>query len=120
MKRKICMMALSLGLMIIFCWTASASMSSNNYKIKSMVSSCGGGPMGSVNYLADSTTGQPTPIPSGNQSPGSLNYTLYPGFWYTVGEIDICECDLNDDGNCDMLDWLKFGVDWGRTDCPVF
>jgi alkaline phosphatase len=34
-----------------------------------------------------------------------------------VGEIDICECDLNDDGNCDMLDWLVFGVDWGRTDC---
>jgi hypothetical protein len=29
----------------------------------------------------------------------------------------ICECDLNGDGNCDMLDWLLFGVDWGRTDC---
>ena len=28
-----------------------------------------------------------------------------------------CECDLNNDGRCDMQDWLKFGEDWGRTDC---
>ena len=28
-----------------------------------------------------------------------------------------CECDLNHDGRCDMLDWLIFGQDWGRTDC---
>jgi hypothetical protein len=30
-----------------------------------------------------------------------------------------CECDLNGDGKCDMLDWLLFGEDWGRTDCPI-
>jgi len=29
-----------------------------------------------------------------------------------------CECDLNSDGKCDMQDWLIFGEDWGRTDCP--
>jgi hypothetical protein len=28
-----------------------------------------------------------------------------------------CECDLNHDGMCDMLDWLLFGEDWGSTDC---
>ena len=28
-----------------------------------------------------------------------------------------CECDLDHNGNCDMEDWLKFGEDWGRTDC---
>ena len=28
-----------------------------------------------------------------------------------------CECDLNQDGMCDMQDWLFFGEDWGRTDC---
>ena len=28
-----------------------------------------------------------------------------------------CECDLNNDGRCDMSDWLLFGEDWGRTDC---
>ena len=30
-----------------------------------------------------------------------------------------CECDLNADGRCDMLDWFQFGQDWGRTDCPL-
>jgi hypothetical protein len=30
-----------------------------------------------------------------------------------------CECDLNNDGVCDMQDWLLFGQDWGRTDCPI-
>jgi hypothetical protein len=51
----------------------------------------------------------------------SLNYALYPGFWYTVeGEaVDIRERNLNHDGKCDMLDWLLFVQDWGRTDCPI-
>jgi hypothetical protein len=31
--------------------------------------------------------------------------------------VSPCECDLNDDGKCDMQDWLVFGQDWGRTDC---
>jgi hypothetical protein len=31
--------------------------------------------------------------------------------------IDTCECDLNQDGVCDMLDWQLFGQNWGRTDC---
>ena len=35
-----------------------------------------------------------------------------------VFKADICECDLNIDGKCDMQDWLLFGEDWGRTDCP--
>jgi len=30
-----------------------------------------------------------------------------------------CECDLNLDGKCDMQDWLLFGQDWGRVDCPL-
>jgi len=30
---------------------------------------------------------------------------------------DICECDLNADGNCNILDWPLFTEDWGRTDC---
>ena len=28
-----------------------------------------------------------------------------------------CDCDLNQDGICDMQDWLLFGEDWGRMDC---
>jgi hypothetical protein len=31
--------------------------------------------------------------------------------------LNPCECDLNEDGKCDMLDWLLFGQDWGRTNC---
>jgi DNA-binding beta-propeller fold protein YncE len=30
-----------------------------------------------------------------------------------------CECDLNNDGVCNMDDWLIFGSNWGRTDCPL-
>jgi hypothetical protein len=30
-----------------------------------------------------------------------------------------CECDLNHDGRCDMRDWLLFGRNWGRTNCPI-
>jgi len=43
--------------------------------------------------------------------------------WRSLGSqstkpcADICECDLNHDGRCDMSDWLMFGEDWGRTDC---
>jgi len=51
---------------------------------------------------------------------GSLDYSFN---LYTLdvdfNVADICECDLNHDGKCDMSDWLLFGEDWGRTDCPV-
>jgi len=30
---------------------------------------------------------------------------------------EICECDLNIDGRCDMRDWLLFGQRWGATNC---
>jgi hypothetical protein len=30
---------------------------------------------------------------------------------------EVCECNLNEDNNCDGLDWLAFYPDWGRTDC---
>ena len=39
-----------------------------------------------------------------------------PYWWFKVNIIP-CECDLTHDGRCDMLDWLLFGEDWGRTDC---
>ncbi len=32
---------------------------------------------------------------------------------------DICSCDLNYDGRCDMRDWLLFGRNWGSTNCNV-
>ena len=30
---------------------------------------------------------------------------------------EVCECDLNADGECSGPDWLMFYPDWGRTDC---
>jgi hypothetical protein len=38
-------------------------------------------------------------------------------FLYLTKAIDQCECDLNNDGSCNGLDWLVFYPDWGRTDC---
>jgi len=34
-------------------------------------------------------------------------------------ESQLCGCDLDGNGVCDMLDWFLFGEDWGRTDCPI-
>ena len=28
-----------------------------------------------------------------------------------------CSCDLDNNGSCDMQDWLLFGQDWDRTNC---
>ena len=30
----------------------------------------------------------------------------------------LCECNLNSDHSCNVLDYLLFIQDWGRTDCP--
>ena len=32
----------------------------------------------------------------------------------------VCECDLNGDSTCNILDWPYFIEDWGRTNCPLF
>ena len=42
--------------------------------------------------------------------------------WYIdhiriTGFPHFCECDLNQDGRCDVSDWIIFGEEWGRTDC---
>ncbi len=42
--------------------------------------------------------------------------------WYIdhvriTGFQGMCECDLNNDGRCDMRDWLRFGQRWGATNC---
>jgi hypothetical protein len=34
-----------------------------------------------------------------------------------IDDCAICECDLNNDGSCNGLDWLLFYPDWGRIDC---
>ena len=32
-------------------------------------------------------------------------------------EAPPCDCDLNNDGSCDVSDWSLFFPEWGRTDC---
>ncbi len=31
----------------------------------------------------------------------------------------LCDCDLDNDGSCNMFDWLFFGKNWGRANCPI-
>jgi outer membrane protein assembly factor BamB len=50
-------------------------------------------------------------------SNGALYIGCTKGKIYAFGST-LCKCDLNHDGRCDMEDWLLFGEDWGRTDCP--
>ena len=63
------------------------------------------------------------PLPGNAYAHGSIWISRTPmnGAYFdrSDGESDICECDLNHDGSCDMQDWLIFGEDWGRTDCPI-
>ncbi|MCD4736119.1 MAG: hypothetical protein K8R53_08760 [Bacteroidales bacterium] len=45
------------------------------------------------------------------------NIRPYQGIVQCQEIVDECECDLTGDSQCDMADWLKFGEDWGRSDC---
>jgi len=37
--------------------------------------------------------------------------------WIVSSLSEVCECDLNGDGSCNVFDWFSFIEDWGRTDC---
>ncbi len=142
MRKMTSMMALFLGPMLFFVWNASAGMSSDNYKIRSMVLSCGGGTMGSLNYLSDSTMGQPTPLCE-NEVPSSTNYVLHPGFQYTLGgeglypvindiqfdeclselcDTDVCVDAYDPQGGTLSYDWVpeNGGEILGYGECVVF
>jgi hypothetical protein len=62
-----------------------------------------------------------------NAPPDDIDGDVRPqGTNYDMGVDEIssspppqkCECDLDNDGDCDMSDYFLFGLDWGRTDCP--
>jgi hypothetical protein len=61
---------------------------------------------------------------------GANNLNAYPGGQlYETGiawsgwdlafktYVDFCECDLNEDGKCNILDYQLFIQDWGQTNC---
>jgi bacillopeptidase F (M6 metalloprotease family) len=51
------------------------------------------------------------------------NNDIYSGYGWFIDHIRItsfphfCECDLNQDGKCNILDYQRFIQDWGSTDC---
>ena len=117
MKRKMFSGLLILCFMLGLSSIGVAEMSSDNYTIPTSVLSGGGAPATSSNYQTNSTMGQPSPLMDPSDPPFSSNFNLEPGFWYTVAVVEVCECDLSGDGNCNILDWPYFIEDWGRTDC---
>ncbi len=93
----------------------AAEMSSTNYRITTTVMSGGGVPMGSANFQMNGTLGQPSPLMDPLDPPWSSTYDLYPGFWYFAN--DACQCNLNTDHSCNILDYQIFIQDWGATSC---
>ena len=119
MNKMVFYSVFAVSLLLLFTMGAPAEMQSDNYSISTSVISGGGTPMGSTNYLTDSTLGQPTPAMEGDQNPFSDNYDNYPGFWYTVAvePVDACEGNFDKDGDVDGSDLAVFAADFGRTDC---
>ena len=128
------------GLLVIFfvigiSYIAIAGMSSDNYTITTSVLSGGGAPMGSGSYQTNSTLGQSSPLIDPAEPPGSVNYDLYPGFWYTLeAGMTGCEnlssfaaaygavsadlnynsqCDFDVDGDIDGSDLSDFIAGYG-------
>ena len=60
-----------------------------------------------------------TPLAPGDQLLVTVTGHNYRPYQAMVDCGDICECDLDHDGDCDMSDYFLFGDDWGRTDCPT-
>ena len=117
MKSKLFYILFVSAFAISLCGSSFAEMSSANFTITTSVVSGGGAPGASTNFQTNSTLGQPSPLMDPSDPPLSTNYNLEPGFWYTVAVAEVCECDLNNDGSCNILDWPYFIEDWGRTDC---
>lgn len=122
MNKKKLYVILGLLCTLVFTFTSFAEMSSNNYTISTSVMSSGGGPMDSGSYQTNSTLGQSSPLIDPADPPGSTNYDLYPGFWYTL-EASIpqndCPGDFDTDGDVDGSDLAIFAADFGRTDCDT-
>jgi len=66
------------------------------------------------NYWGDPSGPNHPSYSSGKGDRIGDNLDVEPFPWLCA---NICECDQNHDGRCDMQDWLLFGQDWGRTDC---
>jgi len=45
----------------------------------------------------------------------TVSFVSFPGL---LDLPESCDCDLNKDGACNILDYQRFIQDWGRRDCP--
>ncbi len=93
MRRKTLFCTIIIMFLMCLAQASHAQMQSANYSITTSVLSGGGAPMGSANYETSATLGQPSPLMDPADPPGSTNYGLYPGFWYTVDAAAVIECD---------------------------
>lgn len=129
------LLSISISTLLIGCaLVVNAQMTSPNYTIKSSVISGGGVPVQSATpmYKINGTIGQASPIMNPSVPPGSVNYLLNPGFWYTVYLNDLnCIFNSDMDEDIDGSDLAEFADDmpiddgeltlfaseYGRTDC---
>ena len=66
------------------------------------------------NYWGDPTGPNHPSHPAGRGDRVSDSVDFIPYSWVCA---DACECDLNKNGSCNILDYQLFIQDWGRTDC---
>ena len=122
MKKDLRYTLITLTLIIGFVSPASvfAGMGSQHFHLTTSVFSGGGTAMESDHFKMTATLGQPSPLMVSEDPPISENFSLEPGFWYTLEAIFIkpCEGDFGGDGDVDGSDLAVFANDFGRTDCP--
>lgn len=87
MQKIICYSFAALWLILGHVIPAFPGMGSTSYQIPTSIFSGGGVPMSTVSNDMNSTLGQPSPLTDQDNPPNSPSYSLYPGFWYTIGEI---------------------------------
>ena len=92
------------GMVACLVQTGHATTSSENFTMRSHVSSGGGGHMTSENYSSGHTLGQA--VISGPVS--SSTYDLYAGFWYTLEPGCWYIWDMEPDGDVDGADLYQF------------
>ena len=131
MERRI-FLVLSVFFFVFFISSiAVGEMQSTNYTIPTFAFSGGSGTMGSASFEADGTLNQSSPLMDPADPPYSMNYELYPGFWYVITALQsTCPGDFDGDKDvdgADLADYLfdsrglgvnVFADDFGKNNCP--
>ncbi len=93
MRKRIQLLGISV-VILIFCSLPSmlygSGSASENYLSPTSVFCGGGGAMMSAGFGNNGTMGQASPLMETTVPPTSPDYSLYPGFWYTLDAIVAC------------------------------